>query len=312
MIHTRPYSPDDKAAWDRCVSESRNGTFMLYRDFMEYHADRFQDQSLLVYDDDTLIAVLPGSRHGEHWRSHGGLTYAGFVASRDFRADNALKAVAAVINHLKSTGAQSMMLKPVPHIYHRMPSEEELYALHRHGAVLFRRDISSTIPIADRYSFSKGRKWTINKSRKEGVVVAPSDNWEAFMAIEEALLMEKRGVKPVHSAAEMRYLAGLFPKNIELWLATLNDEILAGVVTFRSSMVLHAQYIGSIEKGRMIGAVDAIIDHLLTQQCQSHRFFDFGISTTDEGRMLDEALVANKESYGARGTSYDHYRIEFK
>jgi len=309
-MHITPYSSEHKSAWDRCVAESRNATFMLFRDFMEYHSDRFTDRSLMVFDDDELIAVIPGSLHGDQWRSHGGLTYGGYVASKDFRANNALLAVEATVKHLRETGVRSMLVKPVPHIYHRTPSEEELYALHRSGARLVRRDISSTVPMANRYGYSKGRKWTVNKSRKEGVVVRPSQDWEAFMAIEEALLLEKRGVRPVHTAAEMRYLAGLFPRNIQLWLAHLKDDLLAGVVTFRSPMVLHAQYIGSVAQGRQIGAVDAIIDHLLNNKCADVRFFDFGISTTDEGRCLDEALVANKESYGARGTCYDHYLLE--
>ena len=307
-----PYSAEHKPAWDRCVAESRNATFMLHRDFMEYHADRFADRSLMVYDDDTLIAVIPGSRHGDQWRSHGGLTYGGYVASRDFRANNALLAVEATIEHLRDAGFASMLVKPVPHIYHQMPGEEELYALHRHGAKLVRRDISATICMANRYSYSKGRKWSINKARKENVVVRQSHDWEAFMAIEEALLLEKRGVRPVHTAAEMRYLSGLFPSNIELWLAYRNDIILAGVVTFRSPVVLHAQYIGSVALGREFGAVDAIVDWLLVNECAGVRYFDFGISTTDEGRVLDEALVANKESYGARGTCYEHYLIELR
>ena len=305
-----PYSSEQKSAWDRCVAESRNGTFMLFRDFMEYHADRFTDRSLMVFDDDTLIAVLPGSLHGEQWRSHGGLTYGGYVASKDFRANNALLAVEATVKDLRETGVRSMLVKPVPHIYHQMPSEEELYALHRSGARLVRRDISSTVPMANRYGYSKGRKWAVNKSRKEGVVVVPSQDWEAFMAIEEALLLEKRGVRPVHTAAEMRYLAGLFPQNIQLWLAVQDDVILAGVITFRSAMVLHAQYIGSIAHGRLIGAVDSILDYLLVNECAAVRYFDFGISTVDEGRVLDGLLVANKESYGARGTCYDHYLID--
>lgn len=304
-----PYSCQNKSEWDECVADSRNATFILYRDFMEYHSDRFEDQSFMIYDDSSLIALVPGSRHGAEWHSHGGLTYGGFIVNRGFKAEKALRAVGLLIDHLKSTGAQSLIFKPIPHIYHRIPSEEELYALHRHGAKLVRRDISSTIPTFGRYSFSKGRKHMINKSRKEGVVVSLSDRWEEFMAIEEELLLKKRGVKPVHTGAELRYLSNIFPKNLELWLASVDHQIVAGVITFRSTMVLHAQYIGSTAKGRECGAVDAIINYLLSEECSSHRFFDFGISTVDEGYRLDDDLVANKESFGARGTTHDHYQV---
>ena len=40
-----------RAPWDTFVQESKNGTFLFVRDYMDYHRDRFQDCSLLVYRD---------------------------------------------------------------------------------------------------------------------------------------------------------------------------------------------------------------------------------------------------------------------
>jgi uncharacterized protein (DUF486 family) len=41
--------------------------------------DRFQDYSLLIFEEDKLIAVLPANRVGETVYSHQGLTYGGLV-----------------------------------------------------------------------------------------------------------------------------------------------------------------------------------------------------------------------------------------
>jgi hypothetical protein len=49
--------------------------FPFYRDFMEYHEERFQDYSLLIFEEDKLIAVLPANRVGDTVYSHQGLTY---------------------------------------------------------------------------------------------------------------------------------------------------------------------------------------------------------------------------------------------
>jgi hypothetical protein len=39
-------------------------------------------------------------------------------------------------------------------------------------------------------------------------------------------------------------------------------------------------------------------------------YFDFGISTTEDGRNLNINLNRNKESYGARTTVYDFYELD--
>src|SRR6476620_2629490 len=76
--YARPYRSDDKAEWDSHVARSRAPHFLFYRDYMDYHADRFADASLLLYDRHSLIALLPANRDGNVIRSHGGLTFGGF------------------------------------------------------------------------------------------------------------------------------------------------------------------------------------------------------------------------------------------
>ena len=43
---------------------------------MEYHSDRFQDFSLIIYNDKgNIMALLPASIDGDTVMSHGGLTF---------------------------------------------------------------------------------------------------------------------------------------------------------------------------------------------------------------------------------------------
>ena len=37
----RRYSPEDADLWNRFVNDSRQGTFLLRRDYMDYHSNRF-------------------------------------------------------------------------------------------------------------------------------------------------------------------------------------------------------------------------------------------------------------------------------
>ena len=74
MLEIVRYTPDQKQAWNDFVSRSKNGTFLLDRNYMDYHADRFTDHSLMVYRRDKLYALLPGNIAGDTFYSHQGLT----------------------------------------------------------------------------------------------------------------------------------------------------------------------------------------------------------------------------------------------
>ena len=101
MIKTARYSPLQKTVWDDFIENSKNGTFMLKRDYMDYHADRFKDFSLMFYEDDKLIAVMPASVHGDEIRSHGGLTYGGIVSNKKMTAQKMLDVLDSLTAFLK-------------------------------------------------------------------------------------------------------------------------------------------------------------------------------------------------------------------
>lgn len=62
MIEIHRYTTAYHRDWNDFVSESSNSTFLFLREYMEYHADRFTDYSLLVYDGNKLLALLPANR----------------------------------------------------------------------------------------------------------------------------------------------------------------------------------------------------------------------------------------------------------
>ena len=42
------YDAAQRVLWDDFVENARNATFLFKRDYMDYHADRFADHSLIV------------------------------------------------------------------------------------------------------------------------------------------------------------------------------------------------------------------------------------------------------------------------
>jgi hypothetical protein len=304
------YEPARRREWDGFVRDSKNGVFLFLRDYVEYHADRFPDASLMFYEGGRLVALLPATLAGDVWSSHAGLTFGGVVSNHEMKVGLMLELFDALRGRLRALGVGRVVYKAVPHIYHRVPAEEDLYALFRHGARLSRRDVAVALDTARRLPFSKGRKYSIKKAQKLGVEVARSDDFETFMAIEEELLREKYGARPVHTAAELAMLAGRFPDHIKLFAAHTAGRMLAGVVIYESETVAHAQYIGASPEGRETGAPDLIMGHLINDYYAGKKYFDFGISTEDAGRRLNTGLVENKQGFGARAVVYDFYEFE--
>jgi hypothetical protein len=306
-LRVEPYEARHRRTWQEFVAQAKQATFLLDRNYLEYHADRFTDASVLVWDGGKLVALFPASRHGDEIRSHGGLTYGGVISDERMGAGLMLDVFAALGDHFRAAGVRSVLYKPVPHIYHALPAEEDLYALFRVGARLVRRDAATTLHQTARAPITKGRKWTVKQGQGNGLAIGPSQDFAGFIAMEAALLQEKYGTRPVHTAAEMTLLAERFPSRIKLYTATRDGELLGGTIIYDTDHVAHAQYIASTAAGRDLRALDVLFDCLLSDVFKHKLWFDFGISTEDGGKVLNVGLAANKESWGARTTVYDQY-----
>ena len=296
------YSPDKKSPWDAFVLSSKNATFLHLRDYMDYHQSRYRDNSMMIYDKDELIALLPANlnvlSNDFVIESHGGLTYGGFLTDRKMTQSMMMRVFDALgcVNH--------MVYKPIPHIYHQSPAEEDLYALWKHGANLIRRDVS--IVVTECHLDERKRR---NIAKAERMAWGESQDYPGFWKILEWNLTEKHGLIPVHTCAEMQTLASRFPENIKLYTATLQNEIVAGCVVYITPTVAHVQYSASSEEGRRLGGM-SYLTYQLIGKYRSGVYFDFGISTEQQGKVLNEGLVAFKEGYGGHTVVYDQYEIK--
>ena len=299
------------ARWDEFIRTSRNGTFLHQRGYMDYHSDRFTDCSLMALHDGKLCALLPANVDGDTLWSHRGLTYGSWIVPlKHFDATVMLEVMDAAMAWLRANGIKRLVYKPVPHIYHRYPCEEDLYALFRHGARLTETNISTTIDLTCPLPLDRGNKSGANAARKAGIQVGPSDDWKGYWQLLSLLLDERYGTRPVHTLEEMRLLQHRFPHSIVLSTATLDGELLAGVVMYLSMPVAHCQYIGASPRGKDSKALTLLFEYLIGESAkQGYRYFDFGISNEDHGRYLNEGLVRQKSRLGGRGIIYNTFEI---
>jgi hypothetical protein len=308
VVHV--YTRNDQTRWNDFVARSKNGTFLFQRDFMEYHSNRFIDASTLVTDaGDRLLALFPANRSGARIASHAGLSYGGMVSDDAMTGPLALEIFAAWFRHFHAQGIAEIVYKAVPPIYHRMPADEDRYALFYHGATLYRRDMLQTVELAAQGPVQERRRRGAKKAAKIGLAVRETDAIEMFWTILAENLASRHQLSPIHTLEELRLLQGRFPANVRLFGVYKGDVLHAGTLLFYCGQTVHAQYIASSDEARMVGALDLLFSTLLDSFRGQKRYFDFGNSNEDEGHHLNRGLTEFKEGFGARAIVQDFFRL---
>ena len=306
------YTPDKESEWNSFVDSSRNGTFLHKRGYMDYHAHRFADHSLMFYCGTDLAAILPAHIKDDSFCSHNGLTYGGLLLPDSTTTAEVLELFGEMLKYLNTNTATTRIIyKPTPHIYHRYPCEEDLYALFRNGAMLSERKVSSAIPLQEPLPISGRRKLT--EKTKSSLRIVEDGDLAEFWDILNERLQDKYDTTPVHSIDEIALLKERFPENIKLFCVADNgNNILGGVVLFITDRVVHMQYSATTAEGRRISALDYLYEELINNRFANKAYFDFGISVEDGGRHLNNGLISYKERMGGRAVIYDTYIIDIK
>jgi hypothetical protein len=311
MFETVRYTSDKADEWNQFVAQSKNGTFLFDRRFMDYHSDRFTDYSLMFYRRGSLYALLPANVRDNVFISHGGLTYGGLVMSSGCTARDVQEVFIAMNNYLRNADIHQVVYKPIPWIYHQLPAEEDLYALTSicHARLVI-RDISSAIIRGRRLKFTESRKTGLRKALRAGLNVRESTDFAVFWHILNDNLQSKYGVHPVHSIEELQLLHNRFPEKIKLYMVYRDDEPVGGTLLFLTPQVLHTQYISANPLGKALGAIDLLFQVIINQKYADYPYIDFGKSTVSDSADLNENLIFQKEGFGARAVCYDTYMWE--
>ena len=305
------YTADRKSEWNAFVRAAKNATFLFDRDYMEYHSDRFEDYSLMVFWDGKLMALLPANLNADGVVvSHGGLTYGGLIVSRPATLWRVMACFYVGLRYLREQGIKTLLYRPIPSIYSTLPNDDMEFVLYLLKAHLFQRDSTVAINQADRLPFRKGRKSEISKGRRHSVRLTQETDFVPFW---EQVLTPRLtcyyGVMPVHSIDEITLLAARFPENIKQFSAYYEDQIVAGATVYETPGVARTQYIAVTDIGQKTGALDYLFGWLIDERYKGKLYFDFGSCNKSDRLTLNMGLLGWKESFGARCYSHDFYEI---
>ncbi len=309
MFEIRRYTAERADEWNAFVAASKNGTFLFDRRYMDYHGDRFEDCSLMVYFKSRLYALLPANRLDDTLYSHQGLTYGGLVMSDSSTTALVRELFREMNDWLREAGVRKVVYKHVPWIYASLPAEEDLFALANVcRASLSSRDVGSVVMLNRRLKFSTLRSRCVKKALKAGVEIMESQDCSEFWPLLEANLKAKYDARPVHSLGEIALLRSRFPRQIRLFVACREGRVIGGTLLYICARTVKTQYISANEEGRRVGALDLLFTTLM-DQCSENgaEYFDFGTSNLPDNNDLNDSLIFQKEGFGGRAVCYDIY-----
>ena len=308
MFEIIKYTPEYRQQWDAYVAKARNATFLFYRNYMDYHSDRFKDYSLLFFKKGKIHSILPAHQVGKTLCSHFGLTYGGLIMNIHVTISDVCQLFEELNVYLRLQGFEKVQYRPIPWIYHLHPSEEDLYAIFwKCKAYLSLRNIGTTIFMQQKLRWRKDHLRRLKKAHQNGVTVVRDASLSEFWEVLNENLEKRFGAKPVHTLQEMELLKSRFPENIIQYNAYRNGHIIGGLTFYITQQVVHGQYSSTNDEGKEFGAMEAIYERIMYHDYPDYPYLDFGSSTEQQGAWLNEGLIAHKEGYGGRGVVYDTY-----
>lgn len=308
MFRIVRYDATHHDEWNRYVDKARNATFLFYREYMDYHSDRFKDHSLLFYVGNHLHSVLPAHEVGEIFCSHRGLTYGGLLMDEDVTTADVVHLFEELNDYLRKMGFLKVLYRAIPWIYHRLPSEEDLYAMFWKCGARLQQRMSGTVIFLDAHlRWRKDHRRRLKQAQMADIQVKRDASLAEFWPVLNDNLQKKFQAQSVHTLQEIELLKSRFPDKIIQYSAYLDGRIIGGITFYVMGHVLHGQYSGTTDEGKRLGAMEAIYDQVMYHDYQHMRYLDFGTSNEQGGLVLNEGLIAHKEGYGGRTVMYDTY-----
>ena len=315
-IVIKPYETKHEYEWDEFVLEkSVNGTFLQTRNFLNYHPQgRFKDASLMVYEKNRLIAVIPACKCIENEQtiffSHKGSTFGGLVIKRDYYCAEKLIEIVQKFDEYVGLRYQKSVLKITADLFAVEKSDLLQYVLTYCGYENY-GELSTYIDLMDmpeniQEVFSKNKLRNIAKCEEHPLLFRELINNEEIDEFYKLLTvnLEKYDVKPIHTVEELKnFRDERLPKNVKFYGVYENRSLVAGLMLFifRKVNVIHTQYLAA--DGSLTDySPSTYLYYKMIEQAKSdgYTYLSWGISTEEMGKVLNFGLIRNKESYGSK------------
>jgi hypothetical protein len=306
-IKVTKFIHENTTIWDKFINSSNNGTLFHYREFLNYHENvEFEDHSLLFYNGNKLVAVLPAVIKDNIFSSHPGISFGGVIHKEHLSFANAQSIINALIEYAKQISCKQVQLTLPPACYNKINSDYIEFCLLQLDFQYKHIELSNILKLDADFNmvyekYKPSARQAVRKAEKSNVVINESTNLNDFYTLLSNNLSLRHNVSPTHTLSELKKLITLFPNQINLFTANLDDEVIAGVINFICNQnTILAFYISHNNNFQHMRPLNMLFTQMFKWAIDNkYKYYDFGLFTVLGEPNL--SLARFKESFGTDG-----------
>lgn len=314
QLRIEKYRSDIEQQWDDFVlNKSINGTFLQTKNFLNYHGNKFEDASLIIYKgSNTIVAVIPAvciyENGKKKFSSHCGSTFGGIVISKTFYNIQHMEAIFLLIeDYLTAEHFHEAEFKCTSAIFASGNIELLYYFFYQKGyhsndELSFYIDFNHYNPDISS-NFTAARRRDYKYSLKSDLTFRQLFSTSEIALFHEILCenLKKYNTSPVHTLEELLDFNEKRLKNFVSFFGVFSqDNMISGSMVFYfGKKVFHTQYLAAKQDYLHLYPMNFLDTNLIAlARANGFRFFSFGISTENHGKFLNKHLAQFKEGFG--------------
>ncbi|MEM5565401.1 FemAB family protein [Psychroserpens sp. AS72] len=280
---------------------------------MEYHQDRFDDYSLMIFKEEQLLAVFPANISEAIVFSHQGLTYGGLVFKNELNTKILVEVYETLVAFLKAENIKSIVVKPLLDFYNFQRTKSVGFWQTQDNSAVIKRNIVLAIDFNSEYKIHKTKLKRYKKLEKNGFTIKEGKlEFEKFWnTILVKRLKEKHNSKPIHDLSEIQYLHDRFESEICQYNIYNDENLLAGITIFKKGLVVKSQYGMASVEGEQSNALDMLFVYLIHKfRDEGMHYFSMGTVNDDSKLGFSKGMLKQKQELGCSTYFQDIIKVE--
>ena len=316
MFIFEKYTNDKEEVWDKFIDEkSINGTFLQSRRFFNYHpSERFQDESLIIYNEKrNIIALCPACLIEEDGKkifySHKGSTFGGIIIDKKrYCAKYVIPLVKELKEFLKDN-YDEVFLKMTSDILSKTNMDLFQFAFQYAGFNEI-KELSTYIDFMTYgddilKKFAQGKRTNIHNCEKAGLITRSLKTSEEITKFYELLCenLKKYDTTPVHTLDELfDFINDRLKNECEFFGTFLENKMIAGSMMFYfdNAGTAHTQYLAADQEYNKLSPMSFMYYSMIVEmKKRGYQKLSWGTVTEDMGNYVNMGLLTSKEDYGS-------------
>jgi len=288
--------------WDTFLKDALFSTVYHTRNFISYHPeDRFKDESILIYNENELICVLPCCKKGDNYFSYTGSTYGGPAISKKY---SKIKYMQIIINKIFEYYDNKIEFRLANDIYFKESIYTLYYLLGQKNRIYTELSwyINTDDIFIDNISHKRNKNSFIKTLKNKDIICDYFNNDEDYIKFYDILkknLNTNHNSNPTHCLEEFLKIKDLLKDKQKLYLVKNKDNILGGVYVIK--VTNQCYYTFYISRNIDLDKSDMSIIYLMYKisedaKKENIKYIDYGITTEEYGKIINNGLSNYKES----------------